>query len=344
METRKLQYFKLLESAIFSDQLEETLDDSAEFGRLFLRQGVPPEDIAEMHHLALQRLAAEHPHLTLGEVAAHLMKPLLEASMAYSLAFRQNREQQESVMARQMHVGRLEAIGTMAAGIAHDFNTLLGIINGYAELLLDEVEVASTEAGYLQQIIGASARANGLIKRMLAFARQAPIEPSLVDAVGLVKNALEMLKVRTPCNVRIFFVTDLSVAHVMADPLQIEQIIINLCVNAFDAMDDRGRLDIEIKKTQRKRRWQDESVDCFSLTVSDDGCGMSQDVQRRVLDPFYTTKEPGKGSGLGLSVVYGIVSDLMGEIQIHSEEGNGSSFHILLPLANPAQQPQPKSL
>jgi signal transduction histidine kinase len=325
-------YFSLLKQAVFSDELEEALTAAAELGHSMLKMKLMPEDVAEIHQQALVRLADEHPELKLIDVAPNLMGTMMEVLMAYSLDLRRKQDVKKMLKAKLAHAGRMEAIGTMVAGIAHDFNTILGVINGYAELLLDDFLPASANHRYTQQIIDADARARDLILRMLAFARQLPTDPVLLDAVALIRETLDMISITLLPGVSLVFETEIERAPILADPMQIQQIVMNLFMNAVDAIDGHGTLRIRIgaepsgKDPGRPAR--------LCLTVADDGCGMTQEVQRRSFDPFFTTKAPGKGSGLGLSVVYGTVADLAGIIQLHSEPGKGACFSVFLPLAD----------
>lgn len=340
MNTLAEKYFSLLKQAVFSDEMEEALSGAAELGHRMLKMKLMPEDVAELHQQALLRLADEQPDLRLADVAPDLMVPMMEVLMAYSLALRRKQHEQKMLKAQLAHVGRMEAIGTMAAGIAHDFNTILGVINGYAELLLDGFTPASENDRnhkYTQQILDASARARDLILHMLAFARQRPSEPVLLDAVALVRKTLDMIRITLPPAITLVFETELERAPILADPMQLEQIVINLFMNAIDAIEDRhGTLRIGIGP-ELSSCADAGHPERFCLTVADDGCGMTQEEQRRAFDPFFTTKAPGKGSGLGLSVVYGSVADLFGEIRLQSAPGKGACFSIFLPLAKPVQ-------
>lgn len=329
------KYFKFLNHAVFNIGGENSQSELADMGRELLNAELLPEDYLVLHQLALNQLARENPDLKLSAVAERLMAPLKEISAPYRHVFHQQLDAKVLTQNRLAQAGRLEAIGTMAAGIAHDFNTILGIISGYAELIGEDMADNVDCHAYSVEILSASMRARDLIVRMLAFARQTPIEPILVDAVALVKNALQMIRITLPFDIEIAFFSEFEHAYTLADPLQIEQIVMNLCLNAADAMDRKGKLDIEIRHAPAKIGVDSSHFRRFCIVVDDDGCGMSPELQQRVLDPFFTTKEPGKGSGLGLSVVYGIVTDLGGELQIHSEVGMGSSFHILLPLKGP---------
>lgn len=340
------RYFSLLGDALFSSDPELALAGAAELGREFVMQGLLPEDFIAVHHAALRRLARQHPGLPLADVADGLMGPLMEVSMAYSLAFRRKREQSDAFKVHAAQAGRLEAIGTMAAGIAHDFNSILGVINGYAELLLDEIGAAPVARDYTEEVLAASLRARDLIVRILAFARQAPIAPVLIDAVEFVTDAIKMLRISLGSGIQLVLRTELARADMLADPMQIEQIVINLCMNGADAMAGNGKLVVDLVEAAPVLDAGGALLRRFCIAVVDEGCGMSPEVRLRALDPFFTTKAPGKGSGLGLSVVYGIVADLGGEMQICSAPGMGSSVHIFLPLKHlgyPLQHPDTES-
>ncbi|MDY7574823.1 sensor histidine kinase [Actimicrobium sp. CCI2.3] len=334
-------YYALFTEAVFNADPEEALIAAADFGRGLMTHGIAPEGLIEIHQQAVLRMATEHPALPLQQVAAPMMAPLMEATMAFSFAFRKQREAKDAMKDQLERAGRLEAIGTMAAGIAHDFNTIIGIINGYAELLIEDYPDSSNTMEYTQQIASASLRARDLVMRMLAFARESPIIPSTFDAVARVRDVLKMIRMTLPPAIKVTFHPELEVAYTLADPLQIEQIIMNLCINAADAMDGAGKLDLNVAPAPPLLRADGSSAPCFMLTIDDDGCGMPAEVLQRALDPFYTTKEPGKGSGLGLSVVYGIITDLGGQLTIHSEVGMGSSFRVILPLVCQTQLSAP---
>ena len=331
MNNMDSRYLSILKRAVFSSDPEEALCDAAALGSDLLKRTNPPENAAEIHHNALLRLAQEYPDLKLSEVVDRLTTPLIEVSMAYSLAFRWQQEEKEARGYHQAQVSRLEALGTLAAGIGHDFNTILGVINGYAELLRDDATLDSYEWKNSQRILDASERARGLISRMLTFARQAPVELQRVDAIAALKGEIELVRAAVPSTVEITFTQGLAQAYLMATPSQIHQMVMNLCLNASHAMNGQGALGIEVKPSVLRLNGA-PPVPCLSLSVTDTGCGMSPQVQKRVLEPFFTTRAPGKGSGLGLSVVFGIVSDLGGEMHIQSEVGVGTRFSIDLPL------------
>jgi signal transduction histidine kinase len=198
-------------------------------------------------------------------------------------------------------------------------------------LLRDDATPESHERVNAQRIIDASERAHGLITRMQTFARQAPVALHSVDAVAAFKEELERVRAAVPNTVEITFAGALVPAYLMATPPQIHQMVMNLCLNASQAMNGQGALGIEIGQSVL-RLHGGAPKHCLSLIVTDTGCGMSAELRKRVLEPFFTTHAPGKGAGLGLSVVFGIVSELGGEMHIQSEVGVGTRFSIDLPL------------
>lgn len=336
MISAREQYYCLLRQVVFSDETEYALADSSNLGRRLFRQDVPPEKLIDIHHGAVLRLAREHPGLPLALVADRLSAPLMEVTMTYSMAFRQQVEQKYSDMmqARLAQSSKLESLGTLAAGIAHDFNTLLGVINGYAELAGDALEDGSDGKQCLEHIAKATFRARDLIARMLAFARQQPATPVSIDPASVVADALQMLSVSLPSSLALSFEADIDGVTMVADPTQLQQIVINLCVNAADAMGTQGRLRVTLCRSAPPG----QHTPWLHLAVTDTGHGMPPEVCERIFDPFFTTKEPGRGSGLGLSIVFGIVATLQGEIDVSSKVGAGTRFDVWLPLV-PASVP-----
>lgn len=334
-ETPRARYNELLRRALFADDplaTEAALAEAGELGRELVRREIPPEELSEMHHNALVQLAHANPQLRLEAVAERLTAPLMEAYMAYSLAFREQieRRAEHFVNQRLEQSRRLEAIGTLAAGIAHDFNNILGAIVGRAELLCDEIAPESLAERHVRVILQASFRARDLIARMLTFAREMHDEPQPVDALAVIHETLELLHATLPAGIELHFENALDQAWVLADASQIQQILMNLCVNAADAMqDEHGRIEIRLTASAHSSSAPDPGM--LHLSVADTGEGMSSEVQERIFDPFFTTKAPGKGSGLGLSVIHGLVSKLGGVIELSSAPGAGSQFNIHLP-------------
>lgn len=237
---------------------------------------------------------------------------------------------------------KLESIGILAGGIAHDFNNILGTMMGYTELLMTEIPPQKKEYDYLEQVYQAGERATDLVQRMLTFSRaqeQQHLTP--VDLSAIIEETVKMLRAMIPTSIEIQYQLQPECRPVMADSTQMHQVLVNLCINAFHAMRDRGgTLTVmleEINANALPHPMLDTASDTFvKLSVRDIGRGMTSDVQEHIFDPFFTTKEPGEGVGLGLSVVHGIISSLDGSIHVVSQPGQGSTFEVYLPGADEA--------
>ncbi len=232
---------------------------------------------------------------------------------------------------------KMESLGILAGGIAHDFNNILGAVLGYAEIALDDSPANSLVAKYLTQVITAGNRAKELVKQILTFSRQAksnlePLQPSL-----LIKEALKLLRPSLPATITIEHDLDEDAYPVLVDATQFHQIIMNLCTNAYHAMEERGgTLSISLKnKTFSPLDFVKSNEVRFGnfvqLSVQDTGPGISPEIQEKIFDPYYTTKEVGKGSGMGLSIVHGIVKGYDGFITCESVIGQGTIFTVTLP-------------
>ncbi|MCX7634881.1 MAG: PAS domain S-box protein, partial [Syntrophales bacterium] len=233
---------------------------------------------------------------------------------------------------------KMEAIGTLAGGIAHDFNNILGAVIGYTELALLKNKDPQVDQ-YLQQVLQASGRSRDLVNQILTFSRQREQEKKPVAVGPIVKEVVKFLRASTPTTIAIrasLIPEGLDV--VMGDATQIHQVLMNLCTNAIHAMRATGGV-LEIRLDHRQilepALHSGASLakgNYLSLNVADTGTGMPPEILERIFDPFFTTKPPGEGTGLGLSVVYGIVKDMKGTITVDSEPGKGTSIEILLPL------------
>ena len=238
---------------------------------------------------------------------------------------------------------KLEAIGRLAGGVAHDFNNLLTIIIGHAEVLLAEPDIIQHRRDSALEIVAAGERAAMLTSQLLAFSRKAIIEPRVLDLNHLVKSAVNMLSRLIGENMRIVNTLDPAIAKVKIDPGQMQQLLINLAVNARDAMPNGGILTFATTNITMTTESSPDLEECppgnyVQLTVTDTGEGMTADVQRQIFEPFFTTKEVGKGTGLGLATVYGIVAQAKGAITVDSAVGRGTTFQIVLPaIAGPAE-------
>jgi PAS domain S-box-containing protein len=238
----------------------------------------------------------------------------------------------------------LESVGRLAGGIAHDFNNMLGIILGYGEVVLERLHQQDPLRKEVQEMVKAAQRSAALTRQLLAFSRRQALQPQVVDLNDLVRNLEKMLRrlIGEDIELRLALTADLG--RVFVDPGQIEQVIMNLVVNARDAMPDGGRLLIETDIVELGEI--DVAVHPGTapgkyvlLRVTDTGCGMDEQVLDRVFDPFFTTKEEGRGTGLGLATVYGIVKQSGGNIWVRSQPGEGTTFEIYFPPAEAAPEP-----
>ena len=235
---------------------------------------------------------------------------------------------------------KLESIGRLAGGIAHDFNNLLTIINGYSALLLNQRTPTDPDYIALSQIRNAGEKGAQLTEQLLTFSRRRPYNPELLNLNTIVEHDSSMLGWALGERIELITRLDPSLGLVSADPVEISQVIMNLAVNARDAITGSGTLTIASSNVSL-RGGKGTAVrgvpdgDYVQLTITDTGTGMSKEVLDHLFEPFFTTKEPGKGTGLGLSIVYGIVQDRGGYIRVESQLGHGTSFRILLPRAEP---------
>ena len=239
---------------------------------------------------------------------------------------------------------KMEAVGQLAGGVAHDFNNLLTVIGGYAELLLSTTGHDDPQRPMLCGIRDAGQRAANLTRQLLAFSRKQVLAPRPVDLNDLVRNVESMLRRLIGEDIRLVSVLAPSLRSVKVDPGQIEQVIINLAVNARDAMPRGGQLTIETRDLCVDAPSQGTPAGtpagCYvALRVADTGCGIAPEAMPHIFEPFYTKKEIGKGTGLGLATVFGIVKQSHGQIDVQSEVGVGSAFTILLPALGTIAQP-----
>jgi PAS domain S-box-containing protein len=231
---------------------------------------------------------------------------------------------------------KMESIARLAGGVAHDFNNMLSIIIGHTELALDQITPSQPLFKSLSEIRKAGERSAALVRQLLAFARKQTVAPKVLDLNKTVAGMLNMLRPLIGEDIDLVWRPVDAVWPVMMDPSQIDQILANLCVNARDAIDGVGRIIIETKMVtldQDLCTHHPEFVpgEYVSLTVSDDGCGMAQQTLQNIFEPFFTTKEVGRGTGLGLATVYGIVKQNKGLIKVNSEPGSGTTFELFLP-------------
>jgi nitrogen fixation negative regulator NifL len=242
---------------------------------------------------------------------------------------------------------KMEAVGRLAGGVAHDFNNMLNVILGYADLLLDGVSPEDPRHKKLTEIRKAGDRAAALTRQLLAFSRKQVMQPVVLSLNDLVRDTSNMLARLIGEHIQLKTVLEKDLWPVKADPGQLDQVLINLAVNARDAMLEGGMLTIETRNVNLDEHYArlhgiqlDGARDFVLLTVSDTGAGMTQEVLSHIFEPFFTTKEKGKGTGLGLATVYGIVKQSGGFIWAYSEPGQGASFKVYLPRVQEAVQPR----
>jgi two-component system cell cycle sensor histidine kinase/response regulator CckA len=236
---------------------------------------------------------------------------------------------------------RMEAVGQLAGGVAHDFNNLLTVIIGYCDLLFHSLTDRTPELRRVEEIHRAASRAASLTRQLLVFSRKQAIELRVLDLDEVVQGMVPMLSRLLGEHVQLNIPRALLLGHVKADPGQVEQVVMNLAINARDAMPDGGTItialaDVELDAAPRGIDATLRSGPHVMLAVSDTGCGMDAATRVRIFEPFFTTKEVGKGTGLGLATVYGIVQQSDGAIQVESEPGRGATFRIYLPRVKPA--------
>lgn len=242
---------------------------------------------------------------------------------------------------------KMEAIGTLAGGIAHDFNNILAAIQGYAEMALHAVDGNASAARDMKQVLAASARARDLVQQILTFSRQTEqnLQPCAMNVV--VQDALKLLRATVPTSIKFTVDLDPVAGHVLGDPSQLHQVVMNLCTNAWQAMRERGHGTLFVQ-TAHERVESGEADEILGLEpgayvvlrVTDDGPGIPPETRDRIFDPFFTTKAPGEGTGLGLATVHGIVTDHGGVITVESDPGAGSTFRVYFPQVEGGAAPE----
>ena len=289
--------------------------------------------------MAFRRKSGEIRH-ALVSMEAMTLAGMAEPLNMVVLVDMTERKQLESQL---LQAQKMEAVGRLAGGVAHDFNNSLGVILGYTELLMRQASEA--QRGKLEQILKATQRASGLTRQLLAFSRKQVVDPKVLDLNALVSDLEKMLGRLIGEDIDLAIVPGADLGQVKADPGQLEQVVMNLCVNARDAMPDGGVLRIETANVEldagHAARHEPMAPGRYvMLAVSDTGCGIEKEILSKIFEPFFTTKEPGKGTGLGLAMVYGIVKQAGGYVWVYSEVGRGTTFKIYLPRVDePAAAP-----
>jgi two-component system cell cycle sensor histidine kinase/response regulator CckA len=307
---------------------------------------VVPEDLNVCNQM-MQRIVNEEPlqHFEIGMLRMDGRKVLLEASAR--LIYAEGKKAGIRGIARDVterrhlentvrHSQKLEAIGRLSGGLAHDFNNLLCVISGHTEILSERLGATDIANKSVTQIKKAADSAAALTRQLLAFSRKQVFHPRTLDLNSIVLDTEKLLGRLIGEHIEFFTKLDPTLSHVRVDPVQLEQVLVNLVLNARDAMPHGGRLAIETSNADLEENHQSKysmipAGKYVLLAVTDTGCGMNEETQSRIFEPFYTTKELGKGTRLGLATVYGIVKQSGGFIWVYSEPGHGTTFKVYLP-------------
>lgn len=260
------------------------------------------------------------------------------AGTVQDITQRKHSENERAELQEQLLQSRkLEAVGVLASGIAHDFNNILGAISGYAEITIEKMQPDDPLRKNLEKIMDATQRSSNITRQLLAFARKQVISPVLLDLRNSVENTLKMLRRLIGENIELEWKPGKNYCQALMDPSQLDQVLLNLCVNARDAIGSIGKVIIEMDTVSFDQPYALSHTDVPAgqyvlLAVSDNGCGMDAQTTKHVFEPFFTTKNLGEGTGMGLATVYGIVKQSEGHVHVYSEPGIGTTFKIYLPL------------
>ena len=249
---------------------------------------------------------------------------------------KQSEKDKEKLKAQLTQAQKMESIGRLAGGVAHDFNNMTGVVLGHTEMLLEHMDPSQPIYADLEEIRKAARRSADLTRQLLAFARQQTVSPKVLDLNQTIENMLRMIQRLIGENIDLVWLPGQDLKQIKMDPSQLDQMLANLCINARDAIKDMGQITIETRNITIDADYCLDHAgfvpgEFVLLSVSDSGCGMDQETLARAFEPFFTTKELGKGTGLGLATVYGIIKQNRGFINMYSEPGKGTSFALYFP-------------
>jgi len=276
--------------------------------------------------------------ISLGDMQSETGRSIGTSAIVRDITERKKAEKEKIELEYQLRQAqKMEAIGILAGGIAHDFNNILSIILGYTDMAKEDSSPDSQFSHNLNQVLQAGYRARDLVKQILAFSRQAQVEKTPLKLQPIIKQAMKMVRSSIPTTIEIQENISQDCGVINADPTQLYQILMNLCTNAFHAMEEKGGVlkvslqfadSVPLELHERKIEADEIFIE---LSISDTGLGIGPDAIEKIFDPFFTTKEKGKGTGMGLAITYGIVKEYGGAITVDSLLGNGTTFHIYLP-------------
>jgi signal transduction histidine kinase len=271
-------------------------------------------------------------YLVKGEVSPALLERTIRYAMQGRAHLRALRESEEGLRQAQ----RMEAVGQLAGGVAHDFNNMMSVVIGFSEFVLAHLDETHPQRAHVEEILHAGKRASTMTQQLLAFSRKQVLEPKVFDLNTVVGGIESMLQRLIGEDIELVSVVEGALDPIEADPGQLEQVLMNLVINARDAMPEGGRLTIETANVELDEESAARHLDVVPgpyvmLRVSDTGVGMDAETLHQIFEPFFTTKEEGKGTGLGLATVFGIVKQSGGDIHVYSERGRGTTFKIYLP-------------
>ncbi|MBU4276065.1 MAG: PocR ligand-binding domain-containing protein [Proteobacteria bacterium] len=314
---------------------KEMADHFRRHDKIAMAQGKPSKNVEEVTfaddgHREILETIKTPMYTSDGQLAGVL-------GIGRDITERTRAQEEKLLLEEQYHQAqKVESIGRLAGGVAHDYNNALSVIIGFTELAMDEVDPAGPLRANLDQVLTAAQRAADITRQLLAFARKQPIAPQVLDLNGIVESMLKMLRRLISEEIDLTWAPGTELWPVKLDPSQVDQILANLCVNARDAIEEQGKITIETgNATFDDAYCADHSGfipgEFVLLAVSDNGCGIGKDILDNMFEPFFTTKDADKGTGLGLSTVYGIVKQNKGFINVYSEPGEGTTIKLYLP-------------
>jgi two-component system, cell cycle sensor histidine kinase and response regulator CckA len=260
----------------------------------------------------------------------------------FAIAFIADITQRKRLEEQLIHAQKMEAVGRLAGGVAHDFNNMLTVISGYTRMILDELAPQDPLREYAEEVAKAAERAGAVTNQLLSFSRRQLIQPRIIDVNAAILQIEKMLRRLLGEDIQLSLDMEANLPHILADPNQIEQAVVNLAVNSRDAMPEGGQIFIKTAQVHLDEDYVRIHLgvkpgDYVMVAITDTGQGMTPEVRQRIFEPFFTTKERGKGTGLGLATVYGMVKQSGGDVWVYSEPEKGSTFRLYFPKA--AEQP-----